>query len=67
MPGQVSVTRKDIPWHWTAKDIVDEISVASVKPGPPRIVMSQVELDARCAIEKQAPGLTIRQHQCERD
>ena len=29
--------------------------------------MSQVELDARCAIEKQAPGLTIRQHQCERD
>src|SRR5258708_799144 len=64
---QVRITRQDIPRRWTAKDVVDEVSVAGAKPGPLRIIMGKVKLDTCRAIKKEAPGLTILQHQCERD
>src|SRR2546421_2786263 len=64
---QVRITRKDILRRWTAKDVVDEVSVASAKPGPLRIIMGKVKLDTCRAIKKEAPGLTLLQHQCERD
>src|SRR5579875_193971 len=67
MPCQICVASQDILWCWTTKDVVDEIPVCCAEPGALKVVVSQVELDACGAIEKEAPGPAVSQDQRERD
>src|ERR1700674_603088 len=64
---KVRVARQHVLRRWAAKDVVDEVSACRPKPGPRRIIVGEIELDARRAVEKEAPGLALGQDERERD
>src|SRR5260370_35645357 len=67
MTRQVCVARQDILRGRPTEHIVDEVSIAGSEPRPLRIFASQVKLDTRCAVKKEAPRLSVCQDQCKRN
>src|SRR5260221_9768169 len=67
MTRQVCVARQDILRGRPTEHIVDEVSIAGSEPGPLRIFVSQVKLDTRCAVKKEAPRLSVCQDQRKRN
>src|SRR5258707_102447 len=63
MPGQIGVTCHHILRRRTTESVIDKIAIRSPKPGALRIFVRQIELNQRGTIEKETPGLAIRQHQ----
>src|SRR5258708_17606657 len=66
MTRQVCVARQDILRGRPTEHIVDEVSIAGSEPGPLKIFVSQVKLDTRCAVKKEAPRLSVCQDQRKR-
>src|SRR6266404_4624281 len=67
MTRQVCVARQDILRGRPTEHIVDEVSIAGSEPRPLRIFASQVKLDTRCAVKKEAPRLSVCQDQRKRN
>src|SRR5258708_4225509 len=58
MTRQVCVARQDILRGRPTEHIVDEVSIADSEPRPLRIFASQIKLDTRCAVKKEAPRVS---------
>src|SRR5258708_37248957 len=67
MTRQVCVARQDILRGRPTEHIGDEVSIAGSEPRPLRIFASQVKLDTRCAVKKEAPRLSVCQDECKRN
>src|SRR5579885_2424594 len=67
MAREIGVARQHLLGRGTTEDIIHEVTIVRLEPRAPGIFMSKIKLNARRAVEKEAPGLSISQRQGKRD